>query len=174
MQELFWACLAGGILFTLVTAVLGDIVSHALHGALDFLSADYLNPMVLAAGITVFGGTGILLDDYSPLPAAAIIVLALAFAVLTGALIGKYYIRPMKKSENSTAYSMNGLKGRIGEVLTAIPGKGCGEVLVKVGAGNTNQIAASFDGTDIQAGTRVVVVEVKDGTVYVSRFEHNP
>lgn len=173
MEELYWSCLAGGILFTLVTVVLGDLVSHALHGALDFLSMDYLNPTVLAAGITVFGGAGIMLTEYWPLPAVLVFIAAFLLAAGAGYLLARYYVKPMKETENSTAYSMKGLSGRIGEVITSIPsGGGCGEVLLKVGAGNTNHIAASFDGSAIQAGTRVVIVEVKDHTLYVSRFEN--
>jgi len=172
MEQLYWSCLAGGILFTLVTVVLGDLVSHALHGALDFLSLDYLNPTVLAAGITVFGGAGIMLTDYLPMPAILVFFAAFLLAAGAGYLLARYYVKPMKESENSTAYSMKGLPGRIGEVITSIPPKGYGEVLLKVGAGNTNHIAASFEGTAIQAGTRVVIVEVKDHTLFVSRFEN--
>lgn len=174
MVEVYWSCLAFGVLFTLVTVVLGDLVSSALGGALDFLSMDYLNPTVLAVGITVFGGTGITLHEYSPLPGLLVLAAAVAAAGFIGFLAARYLVKPMRKTENSTAYSMKGLAGRLGEVITALPAgrAGYGEVLLKVGAGNANHIAASFDGSAIQAGTRVVVVEVKDGVLYVSRFEN--
>jgi membrane-bound ClpP family serine protease len=173
MDELYWSCLAFGVLFTLVTVVLGDLVSHAVGGALDFLSLDYLNPTVLAVGITVFGGAGITLTQYTLLPHLIVLAAALVMAVLMGFVVSRYLVKPMKKTENSTAYSMKGLNGRLGEVITTVPGgNGCGEVLLKVGAGNTNHIAASFDGSAIQAGVRVVVVEVKDGVLYVTRFEN--
>lgn len=172
MAELYWACFAGGILFTLVTVVLGDLLSQAVHGALDFLSADWLNPTVLAGGITAFGGVGILADKYTGLLWPLVMLIALGAAVLAGALLYFLSVKPMKNSENSTAYSMKSLNGRLGEVITSIPADGFGEVLIKVGAGNTNHIAASFDRTVIQAGTRVVVVEVRDDTAYVSRFEN--
>lgn len=172
MEELYWSCLAGGILFTLVTVVLGDLVSQALHGALDFLSVDYLNPTVLAVGVTVFGGTGITLTDHSLLGGAVVLLVSLLLALVIGFLVARYYIRPLKKTENSTAYSMKGLSGRIAEVITSIPPQGFGEVLVRVGAGNANHIAASFDGSAIQAGAKVVVIEIKDGVLYVSRFEN--
>lgn len=47
-------------------------------------------------------------------------------------------------------------------------------MLIKIGAGNTNQIAASSDGEDIPAGTRVVVAEIKDGVLYVFRSGQQP
>ncbi len=173
MEQLFWGCLAFGVLFTLVTVVLGDLVSSALDGALDFLSLDFLNPTVLAVGITVFGGAGIMLVQYTAIPALLAAVAAVAIAGVIGFLVGRYYVKPMKNTENSTAYTMKGLSGRLGEVITSIPTGGCGEVLVKVGAGNSNHIAESFDGSAIQAGNRVVVVDVRDGVLYVSRFENN-
>lgn len=173
MLELYWGCFAGGILFTLVTVVLGDFVSQAFGGALDFLSADWLNPTVLAGGITAFGGAGVVLTDCTGLIWPVVAVLALMSAAGAGALLYHLAVKPMKRSENSTAYSMQSLHGRLGEVITPIPSDGYGEVLLKVGAGNANHIAASFERIDIQAGARVVVVEVKDDAVYVSRFENN-
>lgn len=42
MEALYWGCLIGGILFAVVTVLLGDILSSALDGLLDFLSVDFL------------------------------------------------------------------------------------------------------------------------------------
>ncbi len=61
MDILFWSCLAGGILYALITVIFGDIISEALDGALDFLSGDalpWLQPMTLVSAITIFGGAG--------------------------------------------------------------------------------------------------------------------
>ncbi|MNH46118.1 hypothetical protein D3C79_1087720 [compost metagenome] len=63
------------------------------------------------------------------------------------------------------------MSGTLAEVLVPIPASGCGEVMVKVGAGFTNQIASSFEGVAIASGARVVVVEVKDSTLYVSEVD---
>jgi len=174
MEVLFWSCLAGGILFTLVTVILGDVIGQALGGAFDFLSMDahpWLQPMTLVGGITAFGGAGILLDAYTGLGTAPVVALALLAGVLIGA--GSYflYVRPMQNTENSTGFSIAGLPGAIAEVLVPIPAAGYGEVLVRVGAGHTNQIAASFDGQPISAGAKVVVVEVRENTLYVSSLD---
>ncbi|MNC58378.1 putative membrane protein YuaF [compost metagenome] len=114
-----------------------------------------------------------MLVQYTAIPALLAAVVAVAIAAVIGFLVGRYYVKPMKNTENSTAYTMKGLSGRLGEVITSIPTGGCGEVLVKVGAGNSNHIAESFDGSAIQAGNRVVVVDVRDGVLFVSRFENN-
>lgn len=174
MLPFYTGCLIFGALFAVVSVLIGDVLSTALDGALDFLSADYLNPTVLATFITIFGGAGIMLSRYSPLGTAAALILSIAAGAAGGTLIHLFYVKPMKNSENSTGYSMSGLPGKVAEVLVPIPASGYGEVLVRSSAGNSNQIAASFERTDIQAGDRVVIVEVKDGAVYVSRFENKP
>ncbi|PYI53475.1 NfeD family protein [Paenibacillus flagellatus] len=174
MEQLFWSCLAGGVLFAVVTVIFGDLVSHAVDGMLDFLSVDghrKLKPMVIVSGITAFGGAGLLLLHYTPLGGAPAVVVSLVAAVVVAYVVYVAYVRPMDDSENSTAFSIRELTGRIGEVLVPIPPRGYGEVLVKVGAGRTNQIAASFDGETLHAGERVVVVEVRDDTLFVSRFD---
>lgn len=174
MLELYWGLLITGVLFALVTVVFGDLMSGAMDGMLDWLSSDvlhYLQPMVLFSGVTVLGGAGILLTKYSPFTAAAVLVLSLLAAVLSGALIFFLYVKPMENTENSLAFSMQDMVGRIGEVTVPIPAQGCGEVMMRMGGGVTNQIAESFDANEIEAGARVVIVEVKDGTLFVTRLD---
>jgi membrane protein implicated in regulation of membrane protease activity len=162
MAGLFWCCFAGGVLFALATILFGDLFqTDHLH---------FIQPVVAVGGITVFGAAGILLERYSGWPAPAILAAALLAAVIVSLLLYFLYVKRMKEAENSVGFSMQELGGRIGEVLTAVPEHGYGEVLVKIGAGVTNQIAASFDGESLPTGTRVVVVEVRDGTLYVSRL----
>ncbi|MBD2846209.1 NfeD family protein [Paenibacillus sp. IB182496] len=174
MEVLFWSCLLGGVLYAIVTVIFGDLLGTALDGALDFLSADspWLQPMTLVGGVTAFGGAGVLLTRYTELAIPAILVIAVLGAVLIGIGVYFMYVKPMKDSENSTGYSMTEMGGKIAEVLVPIPATGYGEVLLRVGgAGVTNQIAASFNGQTIEAGARVVVVEVKDDTLFVSRLD---
>ncbi|MNR50833.1 putative membrane protein YuaF [compost metagenome] len=80
------------------------------------------------------------------------------------------YIKPMKKSENSISYSVGSLPGSIGEVSITIPSKGSGEVIIKVGAGLTNHIAESIDNVEIKNGEKIVVVDVKDKILFVSKL----
>ncbi len=167
------SCLIGGVLYALVSVVFGDWIGQALDGALDFLSLDghsWLSPTALVGSITVFGGAGLMLQRYTGFGPFAIVMVALLIAIVAGLAVFFLYIKPMEQSENSIAFSRNGMSGMLGEVLVPIPAKGYGEVIVKVGAGFTNQTAASFDGVDIAGGSRIVVVEVKDSTLYVSEI----
>lgn len=172
MVDVYWACLAGGLIFAVVTVILGDLISHAVHGVLDFLSVDFLQPMTIVGGITAFGGAGVLLTEYTVFSAWLIVLLSVLAALIVAIVVYFVYVKPMSNAENSTGFSIRDLTGKIGEVTVTIPATGYGEVLVRIGAANTNQIAASFEHETIQSGTRVVVVEVKDHTLFVARFDH--
>ncbi|MGO4543738.1 protease [Paenibacillus sp. 2TAB23] len=173
METLFLSCLIGGILYALVSVVFGDWLGQAFDGALDFLSLDghsWLSPTALVGSITVFGGAGFMLQKYTAFGSGAIVTVAILIAIVVGMGMFFLYIKPMEQSENSIAFSRDGMSGMLGEVLVPIPAHGYGEVLVKVGAGFTNQTAASFDGVEIAGGSRIVVVEVKDSTLFVSEI----
>ena len=47
-----------------------------------------------------------------------------------------------------------------------------GQVMIRMGAGNTCEPAASFDGDAIPSGSQVVVIEVRDHILYVSPADH--
>jgi len=174
MLEVYSGFLIFGIIFAFITLVFDDIVGNALDGVFDALAIDgfdFLNPMVFVGGLTVFGGTGVTLTKYSSLSPNTILIIAILAAIVVSVLVFFVYIKPMKNSENSTGYSIFELSGKIAEVITSIPLGGYGEVLVKAGVANTNQIAASFDNEAVPSGTKVVVIEVKESVLYVSRFE---
>lgn len=96
---------------------------------------------------------------------------SLAAAIVLMVILYFVYVKPMRKAENSTGYSIRDLIGQIGEVSVPIPADGYGEVLVTAGFGRVNQIATSFDGKAIPDGTRVIVVDAADGVLRVSPFD---
>ncbi|QGG56802.1 NfeD family protein [Paenibacillus sp. B01] len=171
METLYLSCLAFGVLFALVSVVLGDLLGSALDGALDFLSADaggIFQPAALAGGITAFGGAGLMLEKYTELGAGATASLSVLLAIAGSVAMFFLYVKPMRNSEASSGYSVRELGGMIGEVITPIPAHGCGEVLIRIGAGVTNHTAESFESRDIPSGSRVVVVEVKPDALSVA------
>lgn len=174
MHGVYWGCLLGGSIFALVTLIFGDILGDVLGGIADALSSDHLDfiqPMVIVGAITVFGGAGIMLSNYTALGALPVLLYSAMAAVLSSAVTYFAYVRPMKRSENSTGFSLRDLVGKIGEITVPVPLQGYGEVMIRAGAGNTNQIAGSLDGEELPSGTRVVVGEVKDNVLYVFRYE---
>lgn len=170
MEQIYWGCLFGGLLFAFVTILFGDLLGDHLNGmfhSLAFDHLDFLQPMVLVSGITVFGGTGVMLTRYTQLNPRLIIFLSLLFAILLSILIYFAYVKPMKNSENSIAYSIQDLVGLPGEVSVAIPAKGYGEVILKIGAGHSNHIAISQNQKELPIGTKIFVTKVVEGVVSV-------
>ncbi|ANS75415.1 protease [Paenibacillus yonginensis] len=173
MEGLYLGCLIGGVLFTLASVLVGDLLGQWLDGMFDFLSVDFMKPVVLAGGVTGFGGAGILLERYSGLGRAAVLVLAICIALILCALVYFAYVAPAERSENSTGYSEKELPGQIGEVSIPIPGEGYGEVMVNGVGGNSLHIAASWERREIAAGVQVVIVDWRDGVVYVSELDEH-
>ncbi len=176
MPTIYWGCFYGGIFFAIVTIIFGDILGDVFGGLLDSLSfdhLDFLSPMVIVGGITAFGGAGIMLERLTSLETLNIAVISLIIAISLSIFVYFIYVRPMQNAENSYGYSMSDLIGKIGTVTVPIPKEGFGEILIKIGAGNTNHIACSCDGEKFTAGTRVVVADIKDGVLNVLRYEDN-
>lgn len=170
MITLYWSLLAGGVIFAVVSVLLGDLISQAMDGVLDFLSVDFLQPMVIATAATSLGGAGILLSKYTSLSTLFVLLVSAVIGILLSVMVYFAYVKPMQNSENSTGFSIHDLQGKMGHITVPIPSRGFGEVLIRVGAGHTNQIAASFEHQDILDGARVVVVEVRDDVLYVSEI----
>jgi membrane protein implicated in regulation of membrane protease activity len=171
MQTLYLGCLALGVIFAIVSVLVGDLIGSALDGIFDVVSLDFLNPAVLAGGVTVFGGAGILLTRYSTLDNGPIAALSLLTAAFMGFLLYLGFVKPMDKSQISNGFSMQDLPGKIGEITVPVPAQGYGEIMVKFGAGNSLHTASSFDHQPLPAGIKVVVVDVSDGVALVSEFE---
>lgn len=169
MIEVYWGCFIGGVLFAVVSVVLGDVLEGIFE--LSFGEGPPLvQPITIVGAVTVFGGTGVMLSRYTPLPGVWVFVLSLFSAVIAFLLVYFFYIVPTDNAENSTAFTMSDLNGKLGEVITTIPRGGYGEVMIRTAGGNTNQIAASFEKSEIPSGTKVVVVEVRDHTLYVAPY----
>lgn len=174
MLELYWGCLIFGVIFTVITVIFGDVIGGIFDGLLDWLSFDgfeFLQPLTIVGGITTFGGMGVLLMEYTSLEALFIMIFALLITFIFTFVLYFLYIKSMARAENSTGYSVTEHVGKIGEVIISIPSEGYGEVMLKVGAANTNEIARSFDGHMIRAGEKVIVIEVHEGILYVIRYD---
>ena len=170
MTTLYWYCLGGGFAVSLLLVLAGEVLEAALD-ALDGV-LDALDPLSGVAGVTVFGGAGLLLDTYAGLGDVPEAAAAAAVAVLAAVALHVVYVKPMKRSENSTGFSVREYAGKTGELTTGIAAGGFGEVVVRMGASTTFQTAASFSGDPLAAGTKVVVVEVaRDGVLHVAPLD---
>lgn len=173
MLEVYWICLIFGVLFALTTILFGEILGQVFDGICEFVSGDHLEwlqTMLVVTWLTVFGGSGVLSTYYCTDFDAR---MTLAVSLLTATVLCKVfyfsYVKPMRNSENSTGVSLKDLVGKPGEVIVPVPADGYGEVLIRAGASNTNQIAASSDRVGLSVGCEIIVVDIKDGVLYVSQ-----
>jgi membrane protein implicated in regulation of membrane protease activity len=170
MIDVFWGCLIGGIIFALITLLTGGLFHklHGLHHSMRFHGARFLHPTTVVGAITAFGGAGILLLKLTVLAGTPLIAVAAVIALLVSVAVHFGFVMPMERSESSIAFSIQDYRGMQGIATVPIPAAGHGQVMVKMGASNTVQIAASFDGDTIPRGAAVVVVEIQNGVLYVS------
>jgi membrane protein implicated in regulation of membrane protease activity len=174
MIEIFWGCLIAGALFAIVSLVAGDLFHHGLDGISDAFSfdhLDFLHPTTIASAVTTFGGIGVLLSRYTSLDTFAMLSVTVTASLVIAVALHFLYVKPMRNSENSVGFSMAEFSGQVGRITIPIPAKGYGEVMIRMGAGNSCQVASSHDGDFIPAGTEVVVVDVVENVLYVSRFD---
>ncbi|MBO8173060.1 MAG: protease [Bacillaceae bacterium] len=172
MDYIYWGCLLGGLVFSVLIVLFGEVLDGLFEG-INFSFGDgpsFLQPMTVVGGITIFGAAGILLQ-YTGLTSVWILLLSLLAAIASSILIYFFYIIPMERAENSMSFSIKDLEGAIGEIITTVPPEGYGEVLVKTQGGYTNQIAASYTNEEILSGKKVIIVEVKDDTLYVTPYQ---
>lgn len=176
MTEVYWGCLIFGVLFALITIIAGDFLSEAFDGIFDFLSGDgpfsaITQPMILVGFITTFGGAGLIFDKFLD-SNLWVILLSIGTGIFVSILTYFFYVKPMDNAENSTGYSSSDLVGKLGEVTIPIPMDGFGEVMIQIGGSNSIHIAQSFDQVEIPSGEKILVIEAKDGTLFVSKYNN--
>lgn len=170
MLTVYWLCLGLGVVFAVLALLLDGVLDGLLDGLDAFDGLDgFLDPLSLVGGVATFGGVGVLLSTYTALGTVPGALTAAGVGVALSLVMHFAYVRPMKRAENSTGFSMQEYRGKLGEANTAIPATGFGEVLVRMAGSTTFQTAASFEGIEIARGTPVVVVEVDpEGTLRVA------
>lgn len=167
MLDLYWGCLIAGALLAVVAVLFGDM----LDGLLEFLGPAGSSSISWISAVAAFGGAGVLLTKYTPMSWGSVLALSAATAVVFSVVVHFGYVKPMSRAENSTAYSIQDLVGKTGEVSVAIPARGYGEVMLSTGVGVVHHTAESFEQQEIASGAKVLVVDVKDGALSVVPFD---
>jgi membrane protein implicated in regulation of membrane protease activity len=153
-----------GLIISGVLTVLYVLFADLVH----FDGPDYLNPVLIFAFVTIFSVSGYLLERLSPLHYLATIGISAVTALIFVTLLNVFVLIPFSSAEESLVYKESDLRGRVGTVITAIPSDGYGEVMIESISGRIAKTATSFDGDQIENGTSVLVVQVKDGILQVS------
>ena len=158
MVEIYLACLILGAFLSIIVLYFDEVLSFA--EPLDF--------SLVVTFITIVGGSGLILSEFAFFPLEWVFTVSIFIGVLFTGTFYFIYLKPMRESENSVAFSIQDLVGTLGEMLTSVQGNAYGEVLIRFGASYTSQIAASTSGDMIVKGAQVRIDLVKEGILYVS------
>ncbi|EGK09577.1 nodulation efficiency protein D [Desmospora sp. 8437] len=165
----FWGCFLVGILLTALSWIIGDLLEGLTEGITG--GSSMFHPVVWVGALTAFGAAGLILSKTTPLEGAFLSLSALGLSVVASVLLYLLVVKPMENAESSVGFRMSDLIGRQGEVITAIPAEGCGELLVWTGGGHTNQIASSLHHHPIPQGARVIIRKVEESVLWVTPVE---
>lgn len=154
-------------IITLLYVLFGDI----LGGAGEV--AGFLNPTLILAFIIFFSAIAYGFEFLTALSHVLIIGISVVVAFILDAILNMFVLIPLSSAQESLVYTTDSLKGRIGRVIIPIPSDGFGEVVLHNKSGTISKPAASFRHTAIQEGEKVLIIEVRDGVLYVSSYEYS-
>ncbi|MFC5732094.1 hypothetical protein [Cytobacillus gottheilii] len=155
-----YALIISGSLIILYV-LFGDMV----EGAGEALGI--LHPVLILAFITFMSASGYLFELLTSLNSLLIMVISAVIALGLDTLLNVFVLIPLSSAEESLAYSEDSLRGRIATVLISIPEDGYGEILIESYSGRISKPAACFHNGVIREGEKVLVVDIKDGVLYV-------
>lgn len=197
MLKVFQVCFATGVIFTVLSFIMGRIsdfihmgADTGLDGGLDAgaeadmdmdmdmaapgegpeLPVSPLKPIVITVFVTVFGGVGMICmgSGFSQADAAAV-------AAITGAaaafLLYRFIVVPIYRAQNTSAISRKKLAGALAKVTLAIRDGGFGKISYTAGGNIYSAPARSIDGEDIESGLPVVIINIENNIFYVKRIK---
>ncbi len=178
---IYLICLGAGLLFTLISAVAGQIFGHGGHvdgsGGHVEAGADFsdspgisaFSPTVIASFVAAFGGLGII---FSQIEATKSPLLSAPLAMLGGFTIAAGLYRLLKRlfaRANSSSESKVGtLVGLPATIITPIPENGVGEIAYVQGGTRYTAPARETSGAPIPMGRRVKIASIDGTQFYVS------
>lgn len=191
MLKLFQVCFYTGVLYTVVSFLLGHIGHfgdagahvdtdinldggvdlHVGHG-LDISDASIspLKPITIAAFVTVFGGVGMILmkNDYSAFISA---LAAAALGLSIAYLLFRFIIVPLNKAQSTSAVSQAQLVGSLAHSVLSMQKNEFGKIRYTVEGNTYSAPARSIDGKLIAKGVPVVIIDIKKNIFYVKEVK---
>ena len=181
MIAAYLLCAIAGVSFMGISAFMGHFGGHGHsghagdhgHGGDHGHSAfglPYLSPVAIAAYVTGFGASGILLTQGLHLTNPLVhVTLAAACAAVFGVVVLLGMAKLTEHAEGNTLASVQDVVGQDVEVSVAIPPGGTGEVSYVAGGSRQQSTARADAGQAFPQGSRVRVTRALDGTLWVTR-----
>ena len=176
MLRLFQICFYTGVLFTIVSFLMGQLFDFLnFDGDLDMdgdiwgLSISPLKPIIMMSFITTLGGVGIITIDKG-FNALTSFVIALSVALMVSVVLHKFVVTPLYKAQNTSAVSQEELIGHVAKTRINIIGDSFGSITYVANGNTYSSPAKSIDGIDIYQGEEVKIVNIERNIFYVVRL----
>ncbi|MBU8877548.1 NfeD family protein [Bacillus sp. FJAT-29790] len=168
-MELFGLHIETIYLYTLIISGILIILYLFFGDVMEGISeaTGVINPVLVLAFLTFMSAIGYLLELLTSMQSVLIMVIAAVASLILDTLLNVFVLIPLANAEESLVYTEESLKGRIGTVIIPIPENGFGEVLIENISGRISKPATSFDDSIIEEGKRVLIIDVKNGALYV-------
>lgn len=131
----------------------------------------FFNPTVILAFLTFFAALGFIIETLTSLNSILIGIISAVISIVLDILMYYFILIPLKSAEVSMVYTEESLGGQVGKVIVPIPVDGFGEVMLETINGIISKRATSYDNVAIAYDSKVLIVEVKEGTLYVREYE---
>jgi hypothetical protein len=164
IDSIYLFLLIVGVILTILYIFVGEL----LEGVMDIAGDTVLNPITIIGYITLIGGLGYVLETIGFfLGSGMVLLINLIVSGIVIVLVNYFIILPVKRSEKNMSYSINDLKGIVGDVFTTIPADGFGEIIIARTHGTVSKPAKSFDHEELPEGTRILVIDIDDEGVFL-------
>lgn len=199
MLKLFQVCFFTGVLYTVISFILGhlldfagvggdvdidididagsgidlDVVSeiHGInHGDMSGTTVSPLKPVTIAAFITVFGGTGMIFER-NGYNALISAAAATCLGLIVSYLLYRLIIVPLTRAQNTSAVAQAELVGSLAYATLDMKNKEFGKIHYSVEGNTYSAPAKSIDGKMIISGAPVVIIEINKNTFYVKEVK---
>ncbi|GLC87103.1 hypothetical protein [Lysinibacillus piscis] len=165
LEQLFLVTLIIAGLATILLMFFGDVVEGIGEGLPIF------NPSVILSFITLMSAAGFILEKLSLFSSGWNIAVAAMIGAILSALFYLFVLVPLRSADVSLAYTEESLGGQLGKVIVPIPQDGFGEVVIETASGMIAKRATGFDNEAIDYDVTVLIVEVKEGTLFVKSYD---
>ena len=185
IKLLYFACFVVGFIYALMSSVLshlfgadGDHGGDVGHGDIGHgdvghgeVSLPILSPSIIAAFVTGFGGTGILVSYLTEWPVVSGVMAAVVGGLfLAGSAFGLLTLL-YSHTQGGSEYQTSELIGASAEVISAIPQNGFGEIAYEARGSRVNAAARTMDGRPVAKHEHVQIVKIVGSTHFVKPFE---
>jgi len=180
LQDVYLICFYFGLGLSLISVLAGVHlhVPHVhLHGGFHVAKghagrgAGWFNFATIAAFLAWFGATGYLLNRFSSIWFAAILLIATVSGIGASAIVFWFVARVLMAHEEPLDPADYEMTGVLGKLSIPIRPQGTGELIYSQAGTRRVTGARSEDGAPIPKGVEVIVTRFEKGIAYVRPFD---